>query len=220
MTNTSPSPLPELVIHDSVGVCGVRDDTRRMAEAAAASAPPGRALDLGTGSGFIGLYLAQRGWQVDAVDVSPRAVELARQNALRNGLAAEGRPGGVRVYQSNLFDQVQGPYDVIAFNPPMRPDENELSRVITSLLRRSPRVSGWLMKIVGERFESGRSPFLAQVVAEARQRLRPGGRLLLGISEEETVEIAALPGVHLAHVEPIPSMVRQVVAEFTFAEPL
>lgn len=217
--STASSRLPELVIHDSVGVCGVRDDTRRMAEAAAASGPPGRALDMGTGSGFIGLYLAQRGWQVDAVDVSPRAVELAQQNARRNGLAAADRPGGVRVFQSNLFDQVDGPYDVIAFNPPMRPDENELSRIVTSLLRRSPRVSGWLMKIVGERFESGRSPFLAQVVAEARLRLRPGGRLLLGISEEETAEIAALPGVTLARSQPLPSMVRQVVAEFTFQEP-
>ena len=73
--------LPPLRIHDSVGVCGVRNDTRLLAEIAAGHVAPGRALDMGTGTGYIGLYLAQRGWQVDAVDVSPRAVELAQANA-------------------------------------------------------------------------------------------------------------------------------------------
>jgi methylase of polypeptide subunit release factors len=101
---TNNATLPPLRIHDGMGVCGVRNDTRVLAEAAAANPGPGRALDLGTGTGYVGLYLAQRGWQVDAVDVSPRAVELAQANAERNGLAARSSPGGVRVYRSNLFN--------------------------------------------------------------------------------------------------------------------
>jgi methylase of polypeptide subunit release factors len=207
--------LPPLRIHDSVGVCGVRSDTRLLAETAAGGAAPGRALDMGTGTGYIGLYLAQRGWQVDAVDVSPRAVELAQANAERNGLAAGG---GVRIFLSNLFDQVEGDYDVIAFNPPMRPDETEWSRIVTSLLRRSPTVSRLLMRLVGERFESGRSAFLAQVVQDAASRLRPGGRLVLGISDDEAQEIAALPGVRLLGAWPIPDMVRQEIAVYCFED--
>lgn len=210
--------LPPLLIHDSVGVCGVRNDTRLLAEIAAGDGTPGRGLDLGAGTGYVGLYLAQRGWQVDAVDISPRAVELAQANAERNGLAADQRPGGMRVYLSNLFEQVEGPFDVIAFNPPMRPDETEFSRIVTSLLRRSPTVSRLLMKLVGERFESNRSAFLAQVVADARALLRPGGRLVLGISYDEAQEIAALPGVRLLDTRPIPGMVRQEIAAFSFEE--
>ena len=208
--------LPLLRIHDSVGVCGVRNDTRTLAAAASASPTPGRGLDLGAGTGYVGLYLAQRGWQVDAVDVSPRAVELAQANAVRNGLAGDG-PGRMRVYLSNLFDQVDGQFDVIAFNPPMRPDETELSRIVTSLLRRSPRVSAALMRLAGERFEGNRSPFLATAVASARRHLRPDGRLVLAISADEARDLAHMPGVQRGRTWPIPDMPRQEIVEFSFS---
>lgn len=205
--------LPALHIHDNIGVCGVRTDTRLLAEVTAAAAAPGRALDMGTGTGYIGLYLAQRGWQVDAVDISPRAVELARANAARNHLP-------VNVYVSNLFDQTSGRYDVIAFNPPMRPDETEISRILTSLLRRSPAISRLLMRLVGERFETGRTDFLTQVVEEAGRRLTPQGRLVLGISKDEAHFIAALPGVQLQQLIPIPEMERQEIAVYALQEPV
>ena len=200
---------PELLIEDNVGVCNVRDDTRALAQACAAICETGRGLDLGTGSGFVGLYLAQRGWEVDAVDISPRAVALAERNAQRNDVP-------LNIYVSNLFDQVQGMFDVIAFNPPMRPTETEFSRIVTSLLRRSPRVSGLLMRVVGSRFEHGRHPFLADVAAQARRYLRPGGGLLMGISEEEAAALAALKGVNLVRSTPITNMPRQEIYEFRF----
>ena len=123
----------EIRIEDALGVCSVREDTRLLAEmsygATEGSRNPCRALDLGTGSGYVGVYLALKGWQVEAVDVSPRALALARRNAELNGVAP-------RIYQSNLFSDVHGPYDVIAFNPPMRGDETEGSRLVTATLRR------------------------------------------------------------------------------------
>ncbi len=195
---------------DSVGVCSVRSDTLLLAGSAHdGGAAPGRALDLGAGTGYVGLYLAQRGWQVDAVDISPRALQLASENAERNGLS-------LRIYASNLFDQVQGDFDVIACNPPMRPGETELSRIVTSTLRRSPRLSQLLMDLVGSRLESNRTDFLAHIVAEARRRLKPGGRLLLAINASEVAELARLPGVHLQRALPIPGMGAQQVAEFRF----
>ncbi len=212
-------PLPPLLIHDSVGVCGVRNDTRLLAEIAAGDAAPGRALDMGAGTGYIGLYLAQRGWQVDAVDVSPRAVELAQANAERNGLAASDGPGSVRVFLSNLFGQVEGPYNVIAFNPPMRPDETELSRIVTSLLRRSPAISRLLMGLVGAALrEQPLRLSWPRWWPTRRDLLLPGGRLVLGISHDEAQEIAALPGVRLLGTWPIPDMVRQEIAAFSFEE--
>ena len=56
------------------------------------------------------------------------------------------------------------------------------------------------------------------VVQEARTRLSPKGRLLLAISEEETAGLAALPGVQLGRVWPIPAMIRQQIAEFRFED--
>jgi ribosomal protein L3 glutamine methyltransferase len=74
-----------------------------------------RALDLCTGSGCIGITLAMRRptLRVDLVDVSPKALDVARINVKRYGLQ-----GRVRCIQSDLFKNVEGPYSLIVSNPP------------------------------------------------------------------------------------------------------
>ena len=48
--------------------------------------PPGRALDLACGTGRNALYLAEKGYDVTAVDISPRAIQLAETMAREKGL--------------------------------------------------------------------------------------------------------------------------------------
>ncbi|WP_171053234.1 SAM-dependent methyltransferase [Streptomyces marianii] len=48
--------------------------------------PPGRALDLGCGSGGNALALAERGWRVTGVDLAPRAIASTRAGACARGL--------------------------------------------------------------------------------------------------------------------------------------
>jgi len=66
---------------------------------------PGRALDLGCGEGADAIWLAGRGWQVTAVDISPTALRRGSDEATREGLSAattwverdlstDGAPGG------------------------------------------------------------------------------------------------------------------------------
>jgi SAM-dependent methyltransferase len=43
--------------------------------------PPGRALDLGCGTGTNSLFLAERGWQVTGIDFVPAAIGCAREKA-------------------------------------------------------------------------------------------------------------------------------------------
>jgi SAM-dependent methyltransferase len=56
---------------------------------------PGRALDLGCGTGTNSFYLACHGWEVVGVDFSVIAIRLARQRARRMGLP-------VRFYRASV----------------------------------------------------------------------------------------------------------------------
>jgi SAM-dependent methyltransferase len=75
-----------------------------------ADVPPGRALDLGCGEGGDAMWLAERGWQVTAVDISETALQRA---------AAEAQARGIRdriVFERHdLSDSFpEGTYDVIS----------------------------------------------------------------------------------------------------------
>ena len=56
---------------------------------------PGRALDLGCGTGAQSVFLAQRDWEVTAVDVVPRALAAARRRAQAAGVRIDIRHGDV-----------------------------------------------------------------------------------------------------------------------------
>lgn len=70
--------------------------------------PEGRALDVATGTGRNALYLAERGYEVDAVDVSDVALRTARDRADERGVA-------VNWVQADLDTHPlpEGVYDVI-----------------------------------------------------------------------------------------------------------
>jgi SAM-dependent methyltransferase len=58
---------------------------------------PGRqALDLGVGPGHDAVYLIQKGFDVIAIDISPSAIQLARENASQHGLFAFFQVGDIR----------------------------------------------------------------------------------------------------------------------------
>jgi ubiquinone/menaquinone biosynthesis C-methylase UbiE len=56
---------------------------------------PGRALDLGCGTGTSSLALAHAGWTVTGVDFIPRAIKIAKQKANKAGLVVDFRVANV-----------------------------------------------------------------------------------------------------------------------------
>ncbi|MEM3395934.1 MAG: methyltransferase [Thermoplasmata archaeon] len=71
-------------------------------------------LEVGTGSAYIAIHCALHGADVTACDVS----ETAIRNAMRN---AEANNVKINFIVSDLFEKINGKFDVIIFNPPYLP---------------------------------------------------------------------------------------------------
>jgi release factor glutamine methyltransferase len=77
--------------------------------------PGQRVLDMGCGCGANAILAARTSQNVIGVDVNPLAVAAAASNAARNGVADR-----TTFMVSDLFDQLDGCFDLIVFDPPFR----------------------------------------------------------------------------------------------------
>lgn len=106
------------------------------------SRPDVRVADLGTGSGCIALAMAstRTDVRVDAFDLSGAALEIARENAVLNGLQEQ-----VSFHQGSVFSPdvrlVEGrAYDLIVTNPPYIPT-GELAELMPEVRDHDPRLA-------------------------------------------------------------------------------
>ncbi len=94
-----------------------RPETEHLVECVIESGAGERAdiLDLGTGSGCVAVTLAIEcsGVSICASDIRPGNLELARRNAVLHEVESS-----IRFVECDLFDSIEGPFDVICSNPP------------------------------------------------------------------------------------------------------
>jgi ribosomal protein L3 glutamine methyltransferase len=128
--------------------------------------PVRRVLDLCTGSGCLAI-LAARAFpaaQVDAIDLSPAALAVARKNIARHRLGRR-----VRLHRSDLFEQLGAArYDLIVTNPPyVGPDA---MAKLPPEYRHEPRIA----------LAGGRDglDLVARILAHAPAHLEPEGLLV------------------------------------------
>lgn len=83
--------------------------------------PKPEVLDVGTGTGALALAIkaAYPQAEVWASDLSPKALELAKENAILNNL-------DIQFVQSDLLQNISGSFDLIISNPPYLPENDEL----------------------------------------------------------------------------------------------
>ena len=138
-------------------------------------------LDIGTGSGCIAITLALdiRGAHVNAWDISPKALQTARENA--ECLGAE--------VAFSLTDALQPPHDsdrwdIIVSNPPYV-CRSEAAGMAQHVLRHEPHEA---------LFVDDEDPllFYASIARYATRALRPGGRPYFEINTAKGRETAAL----------------------------
>jgi ribosomal protein L3 glutamine methyltransferase len=148
-----------------------------------------RALDLCTGSGCIGIALAEYNpeWEVDIVDISDEALSLARENIVFQHV--EGR---VEAIKSDLFNGVKGRYyDLIVSNPPYVTEDEYAA--LPGEYRHEPKLG----------LTSGADglDLCLRMLDEASQYLNDGGLLIVEVGESEHALAALLPQVPFVWIE-------------------
>jgi release factor glutamine methyltransferase len=157
-----PRPETECLVEE---IIGLRDSTR-------GSTP--RILDIGAGSGAVCVAVASEwpGCEMVATELSAAALEVARANAVK--LLGPNRK--ISFVQGDLYEGVEGVFDIVCSNPPYISEAEyaTLAREVTLYEPRQALVAG----------PEG-TEFHRRIAEGARDRLNPGGWLLMEMGAEQ-----------------------------------
>ena len=128
-----------------------------------------RVLDLAAAPGGKTLQLAAAGWQVTALDVSAKRLDVLRQNLKRTGLSAE------IVNADALKWEPEAPYNAILLDAPC---------TATGTCRRHPDV----IHRIGQRQIAQMAELQESLIARAQAWLKPGGRFVYAVCSLEPEE--------------------------------
>ncbi|MBC8172448.1 MAG: methyltransferase [Chitinophagales bacterium] len=120
-------------------------------------------LELGAGNGLISIAAAKRGAIVTSSDVSKRAIKSLHENAQKNDVQ-------IRIVESDLFDTLEGKFDIIAINPPYYP--------------KTPRNEFEAAWYCGEHFE-----YFEKLFMQLNEFTEPGALVLMVLSEDCKLDV-------------------------------
>lgn len=137
-------------------------------------------LDLGTGTGVIGICLAKYipHVEVTAVDVSADALSLAKENAALNNVSDR-----ITFLTSDWFEKIEGKFDLVAANPPYIPKE-ELPYLSAEVRDHEPRAA----------LDGGEGGVdeIARIAPGLRDHLTPGGKVVLEIGDGQGKRVSKM----------------------------
>jgi release factor glutamine methyltransferase len=189
-----PRPETELLVETALHISGWRmaDGRWRMANGESPISnfqskiqnPKSKIVDVGTGSGCIAISLAKNLPEATflAIDASAEALQLARRNAERHGVADR-----ITFLQGDLLQPLTSAVDLIVSNPPYV-SSPELAAAMPEVSRFEPHLA----------LDGGPDGLdvIRRLLAQAREKLNPGGALLveIGSAQGQAVEqLARLP---------------------------
>lgn len=135
------------------------------------------ALDLCTGSGCIAIALAaETDIKVTATDISEGALKTAERNAEMN------KASYIRFIDSDMFERIDGTYDIIVSNPPYV-SEDEYAGLADGVRLYEPKAA----LLAGDGLK-----FYRIIAAESIKHINPGGALVLEIGAGQLESVTAL----------------------------
>lgn len=156
-----------------------RQDTEILVEEALKRIRPDmQVLDMCTGSGCIIVSICKSCRDIRAVacDISVEALAVAAENAKTNGVQ-------VQLVQGDLFEQIQGEFDVIVSNPPYIPT-GELSGLMQEVRDFEPQLA-----LDGD---ADGLLFYRRMIKDGKRYLKPGGFLLFEIGCDQGQAVSDL----------------------------
>lgn len=133
-----------------------------------------KVLDLCTGSGCIAAVLADMDADITASDISEKALEVAKKNV----------PDKVKLIRSDMFENIDGKFDLIVTNPPY------ISRKEMETLSPSVKAEPELALCGGE----DGLDFYRKLSAEGSKYLEPDGIILMEMGAEQAEKIKEIFG--------------------------
>ena len=173
-----PRPETEMIVEETLTLVG-KDSSPRI-------------VDVGTGSGCIGIALATEipGARVTAIDVSPDALAVARRNAATHGVMDR-----VTFVETSFLDGIEPGVDVIVSNPPYVPSVSKLGV--------TPEVRDYEPSVAVFSSADGLEG-LRSVLNGAAAKLAPGGWLVMefGCGQDDCVTalVQAVAGLELVRI--------------------
>ena len=156
-----PQPDTEIIVEEALNIISDGD----------------RVLDLCTGSGVIGVTIAnKKNVNVVASDISKKALEVARINADNLG------DSKVTLVESDLFENIEGKFNVIVSNPPYI--KKDVIKTLSKEVQNEPIIA----------LDGGIDglDFYKKIVEEAINYLEDGGYWLLEIGYDQKEEVLNL----------------------------
>ena len=101
--------------------------TKTMLESFATDKENAKVADIGCGYGVISIFLAKKypTYKFTMVDVNNRVLELSKKNIELNKIENE-----VEVLESSSFDNVEGNFDIVLTNPPIRAGKKIVHKIM------------------------------------------------------------------------------------------
>jgi len=193
--------------HVSPAVLIPRPETELIVDFVLATLPADRfvrVIDVGTGSGALAVTLAAErpAWHIEASDISPAAVAVARRNAEAHGVAR-----AITFLEGDLLLPTMGLFDAIVSNPPYVA-RRDAPGMVPDVVNHEPHTA-----LFGgdDGLEIPR-----RLLLQATPRLVPGGWLVMefGYGQEDAMRAAAVDaGLTVVRVlEDLQGIARTLVA--------